>query len=126
MRLELYHLSLAFLLSTELEVFGPLDGALVLPLAARTLQPQHQLLGSLGLLPEDGLGLTTKTLLLSVVPASPLGLLGLSRLLVLSHLHLHVLVALGAEGVTSFGHVDHCLVFFSLVEVNQAILAWSF
>ena len=27
-RLELYHLSLAFLLSAELEVFGPLDGAL--------------------------------------------------------------------------------------------------
>jgi len=67
-RLELYHLSLAFLLSAELEVFGPLDGALVLPLAARTLHPQHQLLRGLGLLPQDGFGLTTKTLLLSVVP----------------------------------------------------------
>jgi len=117
-RLELYHLSLAFLLSAELEVFGPLDGALVLPLAARTLHPQHQLLRGLGLLPQDGFGLTSKTLLLSVVPrlgqvippfrllldiyrcalpASPLGLLGLGGLLVLRHLHLYVLVALGAE-----------------------------
>merc|ERR550539_1253599 len=106
-QLELDHLSLALLFSAELVVFGPLDGTLILPLALRALQPQYQLLGSLGLLPQDGLGLTSESLLLAIVPASALGLLGLGGLLVLSHLHLDVLVALGAEGVTTFGHVNH-------------------
>ena len=41
------------------------------------------------------------------IPAPALGLLGLGRLLVLSHFHLDVLVALSAEGVTTFGHVNH-------------------
>ena len=97
---------------------------LVLPLALGALEPQHQLLGSFGLLSQDGLGLTTESLLLAVVPeqidirinsvltsnnlpTTTLGLLGLGRLLVLSHLHLDVLVALSAEGVTTFGHVNH-------------------
>merc|ERR1719192_1500859 len=64
-------------------------------------------LDHLALLPQDGLGLATKSLLLAIVPASALGLLGLGGLLVLGHLHLDVLVALGAEGVTTFGHVNH-------------------
>merc|ERR1719384_3097825 len=123
-RLELDHLSLALLFSSELEVLGSLDGTLVLPLAGGTLQPQHQLLRGLGLLSQDGLGLTTESPLLAIVPAPALGLLGLGRLLVLGHLHLHVLVALGAEGVTTFGHVNHgeASLRSSLVEVNQAIL----
>ena len=41
---------------------------LVLPLALCALQPQHQLLGGLGLLPQDGLGLTSESLLLAIVP----------------------------------------------------------
>ena len=41
---------------------------LVLPLALSALQPQDQLLGGLGLLPQDGLGLTTESLLLAIVP----------------------------------------------------------
>ena len=41
---------------------------LVLPLALSTLQLQHQLLGGLGLLPQDGLGLTSESLLLTIVP----------------------------------------------------------
>ena len=41
---------------------------LVLPLALGALQPQHQLLGSLGFLSQDGLGLTSETLLFTVVP----------------------------------------------------------
>ena len=41
---------------------------LILPLALRALQPQYQLLGSLGLLPQDGLGLTSESLLLAIVP----------------------------------------------------------
>ena len=43
------------------------DTYLVLPLALGTLQPQHQLLGGLCLLPQDGLGLTSESLLLTVV-----------------------------------------------------------
>ena len=41
---------------------------LVLPLARGALKPQHQLLGGLGLLPQDGLGLASEALLLTVVP----------------------------------------------------------
>ena len=41
---------------------------LVLPLALSALQPEHQLLGGLGLLPQDGLGLASEALLLAVVP----------------------------------------------------------
>merc|ERR1712186_134040 len=80
--LELDHLALALLLSSQLEVLGSLDGALVLPLALSALQPEHQLLGGLGLLPQDGLGLASEALLLTVVPASALGLLRLGGLLV--------------------------------------------
>ena len=44
---------------------------LVLPLTLGALEPQHQLLGGLRLLPQDGLGLTTESLLLAIVPALP-------------------------------------------------------
>ena len=46
----------------------PLEHHLVLPLADGALHPEHQLLGGLRLLPQDGLGLTSKALLLAVVP----------------------------------------------------------
>ena len=39
------------------------------PLASGALDPQDQLLGGLGLLPQDGLGLTAEPLLLTVVPS---------------------------------------------------------
>ena len=42
---------------------------LVLPLALGALQPEHQLLGGLGLLPQDGLGLASEALLLTIEPA---------------------------------------------------------
>merc|ERR1719197_1194760 len=54
-QLELDHLALALLLSAELEVLGPLDGTLILPLAIRTLQPQNQLLGLLAFFLKMGL-----------------------------------------------------------------------
>ena len=40
---------------------------LVLPLALGALQPEDQLLGGLGLLPQDRLGLTSESLLLAVI-----------------------------------------------------------
>ena len=48
--------------------FLKLKTNLVLPLADGALQLEHQLLGGLGLLPQDGLGLASEALLLAVVP----------------------------------------------------------
>merc|ERR1719266_2700661 len=108
-RLELNHLSLPLLLSSQLKVFGSLDGMLVLPFALGALEPQHQLLGGLGLLPQDGLGLTTETLLFTVVPSPSLGLLRLSGLLILSHFEQLVRQAfrVGAVGLPELGNVHH-------------------
>ena len=41
---------------------------LVLPLALSALELEDQLLGGLGLLPQDRLGLTSKSLLLAIIP----------------------------------------------------------
>jgi hypothetical protein len=49
-------------------VLAALDRQLVLVLALGALQPKHDLLGGLGLLVEDGLGLTAVSRLLSVIP----------------------------------------------------------
>jgi len=105
--LELDHLSLPLLLSAQLEVLGALDRALVLPLADGALDPEDQLLGGLGLPPQDGLGLTAEALLLAIVPPSALSLLTLGRLLVLGDLELAVLVAPGTVGVPCLGDVHH-------------------
>jgi hypothetical protein len=53
----------------ELDVLGALDGAKALGLAllVRALNAQHDLLGGLGLLVENGLRLSTESRLLSVV-----------------------------------------------------------
>ena len=57
----------------QLEVLASLQRELLLGLALRALKTQDDLLGSLGLLVEDGLGLTTITALLSVVTTLTLG-----------------------------------------------------
>merc|ERR1719442_40887 len=114
-RLELNHLALALLLSSQLKMFGSLDWNLMFPLASGALDPKDQLLGGLGLLPQDGLRLTTEPLLLTVVPPSALSLLGLSRLLVLGHLERVVLVAPRAVGVAGLGDVNHRLAGLSLL-----------
>jgi hypothetical protein len=51
----------------QLEVLAALEGELLLGLAGSALETQDDLLGGLGLLVEDGLGLTTVTTLLPVV-----------------------------------------------------------
>ncbi len=48
-------------------MLAPLDDLLVLLLADGALHPEHDLLRRLGLLLEDGLGLTTEAGLLSIV-----------------------------------------------------------
>lgn len=57
------------------------------------------------LLPEDGLGLTTETLLFPVVTSSALGALALLGLLVLRYLVQLVHLALFAESATLFWYI---------------------
>ena len=57
----------------QLEVLATLEGKLCLGLACCALQSQDNLLGGLGLLVEDRLGLTTVTGLLTVVTSLTLG-----------------------------------------------------
>jgi hypothetical protein len=54
-------------------VLASLQSQLSLGFALRALQSEHNLLGGLGLLVEDGFGLTTVTALLPVVTALTLG-----------------------------------------------------
>merc|ERR1719432_74434 len=105
--LILDHNSLPLLLTTQLEVLGSFDSNLVLPLALGALNLEDQLLGGLSLTPQDGLGLTSKSSLLSIVPPSTLGHFALSRFLVLGNLHLHVLIAPTAVCSSGLRNVDH-------------------
>lgn len=57
----------------KLEVLAALQGELLLGLASSALKTENDLLGGLGLLVEDGLGLTTITALLPVVTTLTLG-----------------------------------------------------
>lgn len=60
----------------KLEVLATLQRELLLLLASSALKTQDDLLGSLGLLVEDGLGLTTITALLPVITTLTLGVQG--------------------------------------------------
>jgi hypothetical protein len=73
------------LLGTELEVLRPLQREVLLCLTLLALQAQDNLAGRLGFLVENGLGLTTKTHLLGVIMAFPLGKVGCLARLVLGH-----------------------------------------
>jgi hypothetical protein len=83
-----------------------LDGLL----AAGAGELQDDLLGGLGLLVEDRLGLTTITTLLTVVTALTLGEEASLTGLVLSDLELFVLEAGGVAAVhlLLLGELDHC------------------
>ena len=75
-------------------------------LALGAFKSEGDLLGLLGLLSEDGLGLTTKSSLLGLITTGTLRDLGVFALLVLGDLVLHVLFARLAERVLRFGSVD--------------------
>jgi hypothetical protein len=100
--------TLCLLVTTKLEVLASLQRQLELGLALDTLQSKDNLLGGLGLLVEDGLGLTTVTGLLAVISTLTLGEQGGLSSLVLGNLVLGVLAALLAlaVGVTGLGNVD--------------------
>jgi hypothetical protein len=102
-------LALLLLVATKLEVLAPLQRQLLLRLALAALKTQHDLLGRLRLLVEDGLGLTTVTRLLSVITTLALSeRAGLSGF-VLGNTVKRVLVALraAAVGPPRLGNVDH-------------------
>merc|ERR1712221_46738 len=83
--LELEHLSLLLLLASQLEVLASFDGNLILSLAVDALQPEDDLFGGLGLLSEDGLGLSTVSLLLAVVTPFALSLERILAFFILRH-----------------------------------------
>lgn len=89
-------------------MLATLQGQLALGLALDALQSQHNLLGGLGLLVEDRLGLTTITGLLAVITTLSLSEQRGLASLVLGDLVLGVLAALLAlaVGVTGLGNVD--------------------
>ena len=101
--------TLGLLVTTQLKVLAALQGQLALGLALDALQSQDNLLGGLGLLVEDGLGLTTITGLLAVITTLSLGEKRGLASLVLGDLVLGVLAALLALAVrvASLGNVDH-------------------
>lgn len=106
--LELDHLSLPLLFSSNLEVLAPLDGQLLPGLAFTALHPKDDLLGSLGLLPEDRFGLTSVTTLFSIVPSSSLSNAGFLSLLVLGYLVGRVFLTLALTvGFPDFWNVNH-------------------
>jgi hypothetical protein len=84
-------------------VLASLEGKLSLGLAGSALQSEDNLLGGLGLLVEDLLGLTTVTALLTVVTTLTLGVKRGLTGLVLSNLVLGVLAALLALAVSLSG-----------------------
>lgn len=66
-QLELNHLPLPLLVSSQLKVLASLQSNLGTELAVGAFQPQDDLLGSLGLLSEDRLGLAAISLLFPVI-----------------------------------------------------------
>lgn len=125
--LELDHLSLSLLITTQLEMLATSQRRLFAVLAFGTLHTQHDFLGGLGLkwkvkwwvtlvsgslfinsylLSEDGFGLSSETLLFSVVTTTTLWSLTFLRLLVLWHLMNAMGVAFSAVRATLFWNVD--------------------
>jgi len=95
-------------LGTEFEVLGSLDAQLLLGLTLFAFESKNNLTCRLGLLVKDGLGLSTKSHLLAVVPT--LALCKVTRLagLVLGHLVVGVLLALACAVSFAFlGNIDH-------------------
>lgn len=90
-------------------MLGSLDAQLLLGLTLLTFQSKNNLTGSLGLLVENGLGLSTESHLLRVVTPFSLCEVGCLTSLVLSDLVQGVLLALSSTVSSAFlGYVYHC------------------
>ena len=94
--------------TTQFEVLATLEDVLSALRAVLALKLQHNLLGGLDLLVEDGLGLTSETGLLTVVTSLTLGSqTGLTGLLLPSDGMKSVLLAALAESTLLLGKVNH-------------------
>jgi hypothetical protein len=95
-------------LLSQLEMLGSLQTQLLLGLTFLTFQTQDNLTRSLGLLVENGLGLSTETHLLGIVTSLSLCEIGSLTSLVLGHLVDGVLLALASTvGLAFFGNIHH-------------------
>jgi hypothetical protein len=95
------------LLLSELEGLASLEWKHSLAFALGALDLEDDLLGGLGLLSEDGLSLTTETLLLGIVTSLTLSDKRSLTSLVLSDLVARVLLASLAIGVSRLWNADH-------------------
>jgi len=86
------HLILSLLVTAKLEVLASLDDQELLLLGFGALKTEHDLLGGLGLLVEDGFGLSTVSGLFAIVTTLTLSVQGSFTSLVLGHLEGGVLV----------------------------------
>ena len=96
-------------------MLSSLEAQLLLGLAFFALKAKSNLLRRLGLLVEDGLGLTTKTLLLRVVASLTLSEVGRLACFILGHLVERVLPALLglAVSLSLLRNVNHFSFLFS-------------
>ena len=90
---------------TQDESLAPAEELASSNLALGALESESDLLGLLGLLSEDGLGLATEARLLGSISASALSLFGVLALLVLSNLEFSVTLANFAVSVLCLGSV---------------------
>ena len=115
MRRSEENLTLGILLLSEDEGSASRDGETLsdLPIKARSLvfdrslKLDSSLLGELGLLAEDGLGLATKAFLLSIITTFALSCGGVFAFLVLRNFPDNVLASLFAVRALLLGVVDH-------------------
>ena len=105
-----HDLSLLVLLLSEDESLGSLEDSVRLALGLGALELEGDLLGLLGLLFEDWLGLTTETLLLHVVSSLTLSGEGGLTGLVLGHLVDGVLLELPAISSDSLWNMHHFVI----------------
>jgi hypothetical protein len=105
--------STGFLFS-QLEMFGTLNAELLFRFTLFAFQPQDNLTGRLGLLVENGFGLTTVSHLFTIVTTFALGKVTRLARLVLRYLVQRVLFALArAIGVALFGKIYHFIELLS-------------
>ena len=104
--------TLGLLLFTEDESSASLDDLVRFGLGLSALKLEHNLLGVLSLLPENGLGLTTKTFLLHIISSLSLGDERVLALLILRYLVDSVLLGLPAVGSLRLWNMHH---FFLLL-----------
>src|SRR5512143_903585 len=106
-------------------MFATLQGGLFTVFAFSAFHTQDNLFGSFSLLSEDGLSLTTNTLLFSVVTTSTLGTFALLGFLVLGDFVQFVALALLTEGATLFWYVFANVTFVSANRLLTFLPLWS-